>query len=48
MHHYIQSEKLFKAWEKENKAKKDMSIPIIQLTPPKDDVLEYSSIIDNW
>ncbi len=49
MHHYNQSEKTFKAWEKEYKLKKETPIlPIIQLTPPKDDVIEYSSIVDNW
>lgn len=48
MHHYIQSEKLFKAWEKDYKTNKDMSIPVIQIIPPKDDVLEYASINDNW
>lgn len=49
MHHYNQAEKSFKAWERDYKLKKETAIlPTLQLIPPKDDIIEYSSVIDNW
>ena len=48
MHHYVTIEKEFLKWEEENKRKKfpDIKYPVIDLEPPKDNVIQYSS--ENW
>ncbi len=47
MTHYDLVEKYFIKWEAENKKKKlaDQTYPVIEVQPPKDDVIEYS---DSW
>jgi hypothetical protein len=47
MHHYQWVEKQFNSWHEDNKRKKptDVKYPIIELEPPKDDVIQYS---ENW
>jgi hypothetical protein len=47
--HYESVEKVFRTWEKENRTNKDFKYPEINLMPPKDDVVEYTStFVDNW
>lgn len=47
MHHFKAVEKQYLVWEEENKRKKveDVKYPVIELEPPKDDVIQYS---ENW
>ncbi len=47
MHHFNAVEKQFLTWEEENKRKRgaDVKYPVIELEPPKDDVIQYS---ENW
>ncbi len=47
MTHYEIVEKQFTKWEAENKKKKfaDQVYPVVEIQPPKDDVIEYS---ESW
>ena len=48
MHHFSSIEKEFFKWEEENKKKKfsDIKYPVIDLEPPKDDVIQYTP--ESW
>ena len=47
MHHFQVIEKEYLKWEEDTKRKKiiDVKYPVIDLEPPKDDVIQYS---ENW
>jgi len=50
MCHYEAVEKFYRGWEKNNKSNKDLlKYPEINLLPPKDDIVEYSShSVEDW
>ena len=47
MNHYDEVQTKFEKWEIENKRKRfsDQNYPVIDVQPPKDDIIEYS---DSW
>ena len=47
MHHFKTIESQYLTWEDENRRKKftEVKYPVIELEPPKDDVIQYS---ENW
>jgi hypothetical protein len=46
IHHFESLEKQFDKWEDENKRKRlsDHKYPLIDLEPPKDDVVQYAEV----
>jgi len=49
INHYDVVEKFYRNWERENRNAKEIKYPEMEITPPKDDIVEYTSEnVDAW